>query len=138
MVFGTESGLHGLTCSLGAVKPAPSWTLADGAATPGTRTVVAIVNPGLLDTEVDVIVSAAAAPLTVPVKRDAVVWVQIGGCGEPPAEGCVAVPADAAVHDDDRVRRRQADRRRAVRVLRQRHGRRGRGDADGYARAAST
>ena len=38
------------------------------------------------------IVSAAAAPLTVPVKRDAVVWMQIGGCGDPPAEGCVPVP----------------------------------------------
>ena len=50
------------------------------------------MNPGLLDTEADVIVSAAAAPLTVPLKRDAVVWVQIGGCGDPPAEGCVAVP----------------------------------------------
>ena len=54
------------------------------------------MNPGLLDTEVDVIVSAAAAPLTVPLKRDAVVWVQIGGCGEPPAEGCVAVPPDTS------------------------------------------
>jgi hypothetical protein len=92
MVFGTASGYTGLTLSLGAVKPAPSWTLAYGASTPDTRTVVAIVNPGLVDTEADVIVSAAAAPLTVPVKRDAVVWVQIGGCGDPPAEGCVAVP----------------------------------------------
>ena len=54
------------------------------------------MNPGVLDTEADVIVSAAAAPLTVPVKRDAVVWVQIGGCGDPPAEGCVAVPPNAS------------------------------------------
>ena len=96
MVFGTESGYTGLTLSLGAVKPAPSWTLAYGASTTDTRTVVAIVNPGVLDTEADVIVSAAAAPLTVPVKRDAVVWMQIGGCGDPPAEGCVAVPPNVS------------------------------------------
>jgi hypothetical protein len=96
MVFGTESGFTGLTLSLGAVKPAPSWTLAYGASTTDTRTVVAIVNPGVLDTEADVIVSAAAAPVTVPVKRDAVVWVQIGGCGDPPAEGCVAVPPNVS------------------------------------------
>ncbi len=30
------------------------------------------------------------------VKRDAVVWVQIGGCGDPPAEGCVAVPPNVS------------------------------------------
>ena len=96
MIFGASSGYTGLTSSLGAVAPAPVWTFADGSATPGTRTVIAVVNPGLVDTEVDVIVSAAAVPVTVPVKRDAVVWIQIGGCGDPPAEGCVPVPDDAA------------------------------------------
>jgi hypothetical protein len=85
-----------VTQSLGAVEAAPVWTFADGWATPGSRTVIAVVNPGLVDTEVDVIVSGAATPLTVPVNRDAVVWVQIGGCGDPPAEGCVPVPDDTA------------------------------------------
>ena len=27
---------------------------------------------------------------------DAVTWIQIGGCGDPPVEGCVAVPDDAS------------------------------------------
>jgi hypothetical protein len=95
MIFGPSSGYTGLTSSLGAVAPAPVWTFADGSATPGTRTVIAVANPGVVDTEVDVIVTAAATPLTVPLKRDAVVWIQIGGCGDPPVEGCVAVPDDA-------------------------------------------
>ena len=94
MVFGEQTGYTGITLSKGATAPAPTWTFADGVATAGTRTVIAVVNPGLVDTEVDVLVSAGAVPLTVPVARDAVVWVQIGGCGEPPAENCVAVPLD--------------------------------------------
>ena len=96
MIFGTGSGYTGLTSSLGTVSPAPSWTFADGAATPRHAHGVAIVNPGVVDTEVDVIVTAAATPLTVPLKRDAVMWIQIGGCGDPPVEGCVAVPDDAS------------------------------------------
>ena len=126
----------GSRLSLGAVKPAPSWTLAYGGSTTDTRTVVAIVNPGLLDTEADVIVSAAAAPLTVPLKRDAVVWVQIGGCGEPPAEA-VSRCRRHLLYDDGRLRHRQADRGRAVRVLRQGCGRRGGGDAHGNTAAAA-
>ena len=47
MIFGPDSGYTGLTSSLGAVAPAPVWTFADGAATPGTRTVIAVVNPGV-------------------------------------------------------------------------------------------
>jgi hypothetical protein len=96
MIFGADSGYTGITRSHGVVAPEPVWTFADGWATPGSRTVFAIVNPGLVDTEVDVIVSGATTPLTVPVRRDAVVWIQVGGCGDPPAEGCVAVPDDAS------------------------------------------
>ena len=58
MIFGPSSGYTGLTSSLGAVAPAPVWTFADGSATPGTRTVIVVVNPGVVDTEVDVIVTA--------------------------------------------------------------------------------
>jgi hypothetical protein len=96
MIFGEQSGFSGITLSGGAPAPASSWTFADGAALADTHTDIAIVNPGLLDTDVDVTVSAAAVPLTVHVKRDAVVWVQIGGCGNPPADNCVPVPDGAA------------------------------------------
>jgi hypothetical protein len=98
LVFGESSGVTGLTRSVGAVAPADVWTLSDGIAQSGTRTIVAIVNPGAVDTEVDVLVSADAVPVTVPLPRDAVVWVQIGGCPDspaaPPAPPCVPVPAD--------------------------------------------
>ncbi len=96
MVFGEQSGFTGITLSLGATRPSSEWTFAYGASTASTRTVVALVNTGMVDTEADVIVSAAAAPLTVPVKRDAVVWVQIGGCADPPAENCIPVGADVS------------------------------------------
>jgi hypothetical protein len=96
MIFGEASGYTGLTRSLGAVAPAAVWTFADGSAATGTRTVIAVVNPGLVDTEIDVLVSAAPTPVTVPVARDAVVWIPIGDCGDPPAEGCVAVPPDTS------------------------------------------
>ena len=46
MIFGPDSGYTGLTSSLGAVAPAPVWTFADGAATPGTRTVDRGGEPG--------------------------------------------------------------------------------------------
>jgi hypothetical protein len=95
MVFGEAAGYTGVTLSLGAMAPAPAWTFAEGVAAAGSRTVIALVNPGLVDTQVDVTVSTATVPLTVPVKRDAVVWVQIGGCGEPPAENCVPVPPES-------------------------------------------
>jgi hypothetical protein len=96
MIFGAQSGYSGITLSTGAPAPASTWTFADGGALADTQTDIAIVNTGLLDTDVDVTVSAAAVPLTVHVKRDAVVWVQIGGCGDPPAENCVPVPDGAA------------------------------------------
>jgi hypothetical protein len=95
MIFGEQSGFSGITLSSGAPAPASTWTFADGAALADTHTDIAIVNTGLLDTDVDVTVSAAAVPLTVHVKRDAVVWVQIGGCGDPPSENCVPVPDGA-------------------------------------------
>jgi hypothetical protein len=95
MIFGEQSGYSGVTLSSGAPAPASTWTFADGGALADTQTDIAIVNPGLLDTDVDVTVSAAAVPLTVHVKRDAVVWVQIGGCGNPPGENCVPVPDGA-------------------------------------------
>ena len=35
MVFGEQSGYTGITLSLGAMRPSPLWTFADGAATTG-------------------------------------------------------------------------------------------------------
>ena len=96
MVFGRQSGFTGITMSLGAVKTSPTWSFGYGAATRGSTTYVAVVNPGLIDTEVDVSVTAANAPVTVPVKRDAVVWVKIGGCTTPPAPDCIPVRANTA------------------------------------------
>src|SRR5262249_34573236 len=53
---------------------------------------IALANTGDADTQVDVMVSAAATPVTEPLKRDQVLWVPIGHCGTPVPTGCVAVP----------------------------------------------
>jgi hypothetical protein len=94
MIFGEESGATGITLSLGALAPAPSWTFADGETTDGARNFIAVVNTGLVDTDVDIAVSAAETPLTVPLERDRVRWIQIGGCADPAPEDCLPVPPD--------------------------------------------
>lgn len=94
MLFLPESGLSGMTRSLGALEPAESWTFAAGTSITGSRTVIAIVNPDVVDTEVDVRVSAAEVPLTLSLPSDGVVWVQVGGCVDPPAPDCIPVAPD--------------------------------------------
>lgn len=97
MVFGPDSGRVGLTRTLGAVTTANRWQLADGRVE-GVRT-VAIMNPGDIDSEVDVQVvpsdpDVVVDPVTVTIGRTGVVAMQIGGCGEQPSPTCIAVPDD--------------------------------------------
>jgi hypothetical protein len=92
MIFGDQSGYTGVTLSLGATQPRPTWSFAYGSTAEGTRTFIGLVNTGDADTQVDVMVSAAATPVTAPLKRDQVLWVPIGHCGTPAPAGCVAVP----------------------------------------------
>src|SRR5262245_50244461 len=91
LMFAAESGFSGLTRSLGALAPAERWTFAEGASIAGARTVIALVNPDVVDAEVTVSVSAAETPLTLPVPSDSVVWAQIGGCADPPEPECIPV-----------------------------------------------
>ena len=95
MMFAPESGFSGLTRSLGALEPSTSWTFAEGAAIPFSRTMIAIVNPDVVDAVVDVRVSAAEIPLTVTIPSDGVVWVQVGGCADPPEPECIPMTTEA-------------------------------------------
>ncbi|HEX5616074.1 MAG TPA: DUF5719 family protein [Acidimicrobiia bacterium] len=96
IVFGGDSGRRGVTRALGAVTPALRWQLADGRVEAGGRRSVAIMNPGDIDTEVDVQVvptdpDVVVDPVTVTIGRSDVVAMQIGGCSEPPAATCIPV-----------------------------------------------
>jgi len=92
MIFSEQSGYTGVTLSLGATQTRSTWSFAYGSTAEDTRTFIALVNTGDADTQVDVMVSAAATPVTEPLKRDQVLWVPIGHCGTPVPAGCVAVP----------------------------------------------
>jgi hypothetical protein len=97
LVYGPDSGRTGVTLTLGAVARANRWQLADGYGLEGSARTVGIVNPGRVDSEVDVLVVSSDAevtvdPLTVAVGRRGAVSIQLGGCGEQPAPACVPVP----------------------------------------------
>ncbi len=96
-IFGANSGLQGITQSLGALAPARETWFADGAPRPGI--VVAIANAGPVDAQVEVRGypdgDAIVAPVSITVPREGVSFVPVGGCAGTPDEECIAVPAGA-------------------------------------------
>jgi hypothetical protein len=99
VAFNEESGRRGVTRTLGAVATATRWQIAEGRADAGTRRVIGVLNPGDVDSEVDVQVvpvdpEIVVDPITVTVGRAGTVAVEVGTCGEQPAPTCVPVPDD--------------------------------------------
>jgi hypothetical protein len=95
MTFAAESGPPGVAVTTGAVRASGEWWFAGGATSPGTNEGVMIASAGAVDTEVDVQAyldgEVALGPVTVPLSRDGVVYVPIGGCNGG-ATVCVPVP----------------------------------------------
>lgn len=100
LVFGADSTFTGVTRSLGVLAPASSWTFADGTTSAGSTSVLALSNPGTVDAAVEVFATVgtdvAVFPVEVTVPREGVAWVTLGGCADPPPDGCLAVPPEAA------------------------------------------
>jgi hypothetical protein len=100
IVFTRDAGPPGVALTVGVPAPSDRWQFAEGAPTSGTTTKVAIANVGSDDAQVEVQVlpenSQAAAPVTLGVAQDEVVWAQLGGCAAGGQDGnCVPVPSGA-------------------------------------------
>ena len=98
LVFGDDSSASGIARSIGSVAPALDWTFVDSVAKRQAHNVLAISNPGDLDTEVAVAVglsgSVAVDPIVVEIPAKSVVGVRLGGCQGESVRVCVAVPYD--------------------------------------------
>jgi hypothetical protein len=99
LVFTPDAGTPGIATTLGATAAGDHWLFAGGNTIAGASGVVAIVNVGTDNAQVDVQAIPASgkpaiAPTQLMVAQDDVVWVQLGGCGG--TGSCVSVPSDQA------------------------------------------
>ena len=93
--YGAPTGTPGVATSIGAVKPATSWSFPGGDTRTGASEVVAIANVGQLDARVNVQAQTASKqivhPVQVNVPSGGVSWVQIGDCTTA-TPACLDVP----------------------------------------------